>query len=113
MTINGISNAYGTPTVLPGLRRPAGTEEAPQQGRSPSVQTPAEAIHQTAAPRRAAPSLSAQAPEGTDPALWSVLTSEERTFFARARSMGPLTYGPGRGGATPGGIVGGRVDLRV
>src|SRR5690242_5874250 len=32
-------------------------------------------------------------PEGTDPALWSVLSAEERAFFAKAGAMGPLTYG--------------------
>jgi hypothetical protein len=25
--------------------------------------------------------------------LWSVLSSEERAFFAKAGAMGPLTYG--------------------
>ncbi len=32
------------------------------------------------------------APAGTDPALWSILTNEERSFFARTASSGPLTY---------------------
>jgi hypothetical protein len=32
-------------------------------------------------------------PEGTDPALWSVLSADERAFFAKAGAMGPLTYG--------------------
>jgi hypothetical protein len=35
----------------------------------------------------------AEAPAGTDPSLWSVLTTEERTFFAKTAAMGPLTYG--------------------
>jgi len=35
----------------------------------------------------------AEAPPGTDPALWSVLTSDERAFFARTAALGPLTYG--------------------
>lgn len=34
----------------------------------------------------------AEAPPGTDPTLWSVLTSEERNFFAKTASLGPLTY---------------------
>lgn len=34
----------------------------------------------------------AEAPSGTDPMLWSVLTSEERNFFAKTASLGPLTY---------------------
>jgi hypothetical protein len=37
--------------------------------------------------------LPAEAPAGTDPALWSVLTGEERAFFAKAAASGPLTYG--------------------
>ncbi len=35
----------------------------------------------------------AEPPKGTDPALWSVLTTEERQFFAKTAAMGPLTYG--------------------
>ena len=34
-----------------------------------------------------------EAPAGTDPTLWSVLTTEERSFFAKTAAMGPLTYG--------------------
>ena len=35
----------------------------------------------------------ADTPPGTDPALWSGLSPEERAFFARIGSLGPLTYG--------------------
>jgi hypothetical protein len=38
-------------------------------------------------------SVPAEAPAGTDPALWSVLTNEERNFFAKSAALGPLTYG--------------------
>jgi len=38
-------------------------------------------------------SVPVEPPEGTDPALWSVLSSDERAFFAKAGAMGPLTYG--------------------
>ncbi len=34
----------------------------------------------------------ADAPSGTDPMLWSVLTNEERNFFAKTAALGPLTY---------------------
>jgi hypothetical protein len=37
--------------------------------------------------------VSPDAPAGTDPTLWSVLTTEERNFFAKTAAMGPLTYG--------------------
>jgi hypothetical protein len=65
-----------------------------------------------AAPAQSA--LPAAAPAGTDPDLWSVLTSEERTFFAKIGSMGPLTYG--RLMQTPNAppsIRGGRLDVKV
>ena len=54
-----------------------------------------------------------KAPPGTDPKLWSVLTAEERAFFARARSMGQITYGPGTRNSQPGVPRGGRLDVRV
>jgi len=41
---------------------------------------------------RPASGVPVQAPPGTDPALWSILTAEERTFFARQSTSGPLTY---------------------
>jgi len=71
------------------------------------------------APRPAATSaLTPQPPEGTDPALWSILTGEERAFFANHMSSGPLTYSkimmPNRSGpsAIPS-VRGGRVDVRA
>jgi hypothetical protein len=48
------------------------------------------------APNAAQPANAAvptQAPAGTDPELWNVLSSEERVFFAKLGAMGPLTYG--------------------
>lgn len=57
--------------------------------------------------------LSADAPAGTDPMLWSVLTGEERAFFARARALGHVTYGPGASHPTAQAPRGGRVDVRV
>jgi hypothetical protein len=59
-----------------------------------------------------------QAPEGTDPALWSILTSDERAYFANNVSSGPLTYSkimmPNRStsSALPA-VRGGRVDVRA
>jgi hypothetical protein len=65
----------------------------------------------------------AEPPAGTDPELWSVLTGDERAFFARAASTGPLTYGrisagvhalQGNplAGAPLAGARGGRLDVR-
>lgn len=107
MSIDGISGAVTSPLYAPGLG-PGGTEEA----RGPRPQEAAEQRH--AAPtRQVGNGIPAQAPEGTDPALWSVLTAEERTFFARAGAMGPVTYGPGRAMALSGAPLGGRLDVRA
>ena len=109
MSIDAIGGAITSPLYNPGLR-PGGADEARVPVQQPA--TPAQA-QQAAPTRRMADAVPAQAPEGTDPALWSVLTSEERAFFARARAMGPVTYGPGRGSALSGAPLGGRLDLRV
>ena len=63
-------------------------------------------------------SMTAQAPAGTDPALWSILTGEERAFFAKSNSSGPLTYGkmmpPSRSVTSAAPIsIGRRIDVRV
>jgi len=59
------------------------------QAQTPAAQTPVSAstssIHTSTLP--------AEAPPGTDPELWKVLTSEERQHFATAGARGPLTYG--------------------
>jgi hypothetical protein len=64
----------------------------------------------------AAATLPTQPPPGTDPELWSVLSADERVFFAKLGAMGPLTYGrvlsqvqqPSVPGAR-----GGRLDVKV
>ena len=62
--------------------------------------------------------LTPQPPEGTDPALWSILTGEERAYFANNVTSGPLTYSkvmmPNRtpSAALPA-VRGGRVDVRA
>jgi hypothetical protein len=56
----------------------------------------------------------AEPPQGADPELWSMLTPEERAFFARAWLMGPVTYGPGASTSPwPQVHLGGRIDMRV
>ena len=56
-----------------------------------------------------------EAPAGTDPELWKVLTAEERSFFARMSSGGPLTYGRQAMAAGPQApmVRGGRLDVRA
>ncbi len=56
------------------------------------------------------------APPGTDPTLWSVLSEEERAFFAKVGGMGPLTYGrmlTGQMAPPAPAVRGGRVDFKV
>jgi hypothetical protein len=76
----GQAGATNTGAVRPGVARPATTPASPALKPQASLATPAS-------------SLPVEAPPGTDPELWSVLTTEERTFFAKAAAMGPLTYG--------------------
>ena len=77
MTIHG---PRPTGAIMPPLVvRPAAT---------PAVRPPV--------PRPGSASAGPTPPEGTDPALWSVLTLEERAFFVQQANMGPLTYRPGQ-----------------
>ena len=110
MSIQGINPTYGNQGVLPGLGHPKGSDESAPQVRPEDVPV---ATPQTV--QRSTDLVPAEAPTGTDPALWKVLTAEERSFFARARSMGPLTYGPGsaRAHELPSISQGGRIDVRA
>ncbi len=106
MSINGINGVVGHPGIQPGHVSDIEREPGNKAIKAPSSTSAASAT--------ASGALSAEAPAGTDPALWSVLTSEERSFFAKANSIGLLTYSPRRsanaGAAT---IRGGRIDVRV
>jgi hypothetical protein len=57
----------------------------------------------------------AEAPAGTDPVLWSVLTNDERNFFAKTASLGPLTYSRIKAATnpTPPTARGVRLDVRA
>jgi len=72
-----------------------------------------------ASPNAAQPGAAAvptQAPPGTDPELWNVLSAEERVFFAKLGAMGPLTYGrvlsQAQQPSSPS-ARGGRLDVKV
>jgi hypothetical protein len=104
MSINGITNpllaSLGS-VARPDVARTS-TERAQPNGTTPNganragaaplsrpalkTQTP---IAGQAATQSAVP---VEAPAGTDPTLWSVLTSDERNYFAKTSAMGPLTY---------------------
>ena len=64
------------------------------QGQQPATQrVPVQVPQQAPGSTKATQSVPVEPPPGTDPALWSVLSGEERAFFAKAGAMGPLTYG--------------------
>lgn len=85
----------------PAPTRPSSLPASDGDARAPRLRpdaapTPRAAETPARVPSRLAPSeasLPAEAPPGTDPALWSVLTSDERAFFAKTAALGPLTYG--------------------
>jgi hypothetical protein len=84
------------------------------------VRPPSGAAAATPAPGSPpAPSAKAAAtahdiPAGSDPALWSILTSEERAFFHQQAALGPLTYGRARPTATAAEApIGQRIDVRA
>jgi hypothetical protein len=66
-----------TTPVAPDHSRPVGTPAL-----NPAATMPATAQSQ-----------SLEAPAGTDPELWKVLSADERAYFAKVGAMGPLTYG--------------------
>ena len=89
MSIYGIGNSGINRPQLPvrdNNRAPA-QRPAPSSVPTPAPQTPANGRGQLA------PAVPVEPPPGTDPALWSILSGEERAFFAKAGAMGPLTYG--------------------
>ena len=114
--------------ALGSLGRPASPNGTGPAGTTPAGIRPGAApLARPATPAaRSAPSLAAsqaalpsEPPPGTDPALWSVLTGEERAYFAKAASMGPLTYGRIAAGlnamqpTAPATARGGRLDVRA
>jgi len=110
MSIQGINPGYGSQGFAPGPVRPREVDDATPE----IVRRPEEDLAATQAAASPKDVVPTEAPQGTDPALWSVLTSEERSFFARARAMGPLTYGRGApSDQVPGVRLGGRIDVRV
>lgn len=94
MSVNGINNSLLN-TI--GTLRPNGANVDRSNGQGAGVQrtTTAPTALKPQAPiagQTAQASVPAEAPAGTDPALWSVLTAEERGHFAKASALGPLTY---------------------
>lgn len=120
MSINGISNPLHA-NIGP-LARPDEASRTIDRNRAGTQNTaiapaPAPALRPQApiAGQAAQNVVPAEAPAGTDPTLWSVLTSEERNFFAKTASLGPLTYGRIKSAtqAAPPSVRGGRLDVRA
>jgi hypothetical protein len=90
MSINGVGGSN-----IP--QRPSTQFPVRDNGRTPAQMPPAQQMPapatQTPAGAKPSQGVPVEPPPGTDPALWSVLSGEERAFFAKAGAMGPLTYG--------------------
>ena len=115
MSIQSVGGLYG-PSVLTPRKPPQ--EGAQEEVRQTRVETPVpqEMVREQAVAQEAstATELSAEVPQGIDPELWSVLTGEERRFFAQNRGMGPVTYGRGSLGLAELGLQrGGRLDVKA
>ncbi len=110
MSVNGVATGAG------GIGY--GFDRAARGATEPAVRGPGVVDGSGAARRADRPgvsgALSDAPPPGTDPELWSVLTTEERAYYAKAQSMGPLTYRPGTASSpTAPPVRGGRLDVRV
>lgn len=94
---SGVRGAYGLPPVARPAAKPAGAA------------APAVEIGRLSEPARPAEEV----PAGSDPALWAVLTSEERAFFTRQATLGALSYGPRRAAPAADAPLGQRIDVRA
>ena len=113
MSIHIPSSRVGPPTLPGGSRGVEGTPDRIRRPASPSTER-TERVAKPQLANRSSRASSAEVPDGIDPALWTILTSEERSFFAQTGSMGPLTYGPGISrGSLPSMRLGGRIDFKV
>ncbi len=110
--VGGAAQGLALPQMEPARR--GETERAPAVPARPLAAPTAPA----AAPRvlnPTAPALQSETPAGTDPELWSVLSSDERAFFARTAGIGPLTYSHMIHSGQPAAAIvrGGRIDVRA
>lgn len=117
MSINGVGGPYGT--IRPQVPGAARTDAASAQrsGTAQRAVAPAApAAQKVTATATLSQSVAAAAPQGTDPELWSVLTQDERAYFAKLGAMGPLTYGrvlSGQMAPTTPNVRGGRLDVKA
>lgn len=101
MSVNGINNSPLLPNLGATRAETARTQHGAQNGAERAQQATTNArASQNAALKPQTPiagqatqsTVPADAPAGTDPTLWSVLTNDERNFFAKTAALGPLTY---------------------
>lgn len=112
MSINGVRGPYGTIPQRPVAPSNAGQAEA---ARAKQALMRPQPVAAPAAPN-AAQSVSVAPPAGTDPELWTVLTPDERSYFAKLGAMGPLTYGrvlSGQMQPPQPSVRGGRLDVKA
>jgi hypothetical protein len=117
MSVTGVNNSLRdllATRIDQTIGRPLDSQA--QTGGATQAAPAAPASNVITAPTKSA--LTPQAPEGTDPALWSILTGEERSYFANNMTSGPLTYSkvmmPNRTAASAlPAVRGGRVDVRA
>lgn len=97
MSVNGVRGPYNTsaPPPRPATSRGTDAPAAPATAAAARTARPATAPASVTAPATVTP------PPGTDPELWTVLTPDERAYFARLGAMGPLTYGRVLSAQTP------------
>ena len=118
MSVYGIRNlpSAGIPAAGTGALDRAREQQRARIEQQPSQPATTTRTGAAQAPAQAAQGLPLQAPPGTDPELWSVLTGEERAFFAKVGAMGPLTYGRVLAAHQPPSTPiarGGRLDVKV
>ncbi len=121
MSLNGITSPLlaSLPPVrpngaAPGVRPNTDNTPAPLDRATNGASAPA-LRQQPSVASNGGSTVPAEAPAGTDPELWSVLTTEERTFFAKTAALGPLTYGKIKNATLPAppAMRGGRLDVRA
>jgi hypothetical protein len=117
MSIYGVNNSNITrlPTQAPVRDNRTPAQKPATTSLTPSV-TPTSANPKVAQGGQTGQAVPVDPPPGTDPALWSILSSEERSFFAKAGAMGPLTYGRAFSemkSAQPPAARGGRLDVKI
>jgi hypothetical protein len=108
-------NVSGLGALPAAYRLPGATRTAPPAPAVPVAPMVPAAEVGTLRPAPAAPADVDAVPPGSDPALWAVLTREERSFFIRQAALGPLSYRPGQSApaADTTAPLGQRLDVRA